>query len=264
MSVSPPCYPSCADIVLGMEERDIIISAFAGGGKMSCKKEVAKFKEPPHLITVPGGTSSGFRKTALSYRKNNTILDNLFRDKAKNIKPRRVAMITFADGWSWSTEVLRAKLDIPRIDTIIVMDGIHTRSLNGWYNFAKLAAFGKPRLFMAHTQIKPSCVSAKATNTNIIDSVFPKIKGRLNVPRYIWDAALEKPISVYSKSEHPKTKMYQKDPLHTLEVVGNVVRVEYEGSKAQDHTYNAQYVQPRFWEWLRNLWDDPESGVRFG
>jgi hypothetical protein len=85
----------------------------------------------------------------------------------------------------------------------------------------------------------------------------------ITIPTYVWDVDLEKPISIYSKIERPKTKIYHDDPLHTYEAVGNVVRVEYEGGKAQDHIYNAQYAQPRYWEWVRNLWKDPNYGVKY-
>jgi hypothetical protein len=88
-------------------ERDIIISAFACGGKMSCKKEAEKFAEPPLVLTVPGGSSSGFRKTGMKYKKNNTILDNFLKAKAKNVTPRRICLVTFSAGWAWSTEILR-------------------------------------------------------------------------------------------------------------------------------------------------------------
>jgi hypothetical protein len=250
-----------------MAERDIIISAFACGGKMSCKKEAAKFKDPPLVLTVPGGSSSGFRKTGLKYKKGNTILDNFLKDKAKNVTPRRVALVSFSAGWAWSTEVLRTKLDPERIDTVIVMDGIHTRNLDGWFRYAELCVKGGSKLFMAHTQIKPPFVSSTATNTKIIDSVRSKAsKGQplITIPSYVWDVDLEKPVSIYSKIENPKTKIYQDDPLHTFEAVGNVVRVEYEGGKAQDHIYNAQYAQPRYWQWLRELWDDPNYGVKYG
>jgi hypothetical protein len=251
-----------------MEERDIIISAFACGGKMSCQKEAEKFAEPPLVLTVPGGSSSGFRKTGMKYKSGNTILDNFLKDKAKNVKPRRICLVTFSAGWAWSTEVLRTKLDPSRIDTVIVMDGIHTRSLDGWFRYAELCVKGGkngPKLFMAHTQIKPPFVSSKTTNTNIINSAREVDDGSwlITVPTYVWDVDLEKPISVYSKIENPKTKIFQDDPLHTFEAVGNVVRVEYEGGKAQDHIYNAQYSQPRYWEWLRNLWKDPNAGVRY-
>ena len=235
---------------------------------MSCKTESEKFKDPPYLITVPGGSSSGFRKTGMKYKKNNSILDNFLKAKAKNIKPRRICMITFSAGWAWSTEVLRTKLDPARIDTVVVMDGIHTRSLDGWYRFAELALRGGPngpRLFMAHTQIKPPFVSSKTTNTKIIDSARSKANKNylITIPTYIWDADLEKPVSIYSKIENPKTKIYHDDPIDTFEAVGSIARVEYKGGKAQDHIYNAQYTQPRFWHWLRDLWADPNSGVRY-
>lgn len=246
-----------------MEERDVIVSAFNCGGKMSCKKEAEKFKEPPLTLNVPGGSSSGFRATASQYRAKNSVLDNFFAKN--NVKPRRVCLISFSAGWAWTTEVLRAKLDVPRIDTIIVMDGIHTPSLAGWYSYAELAAKGgkdAPKLWMAHTQIKPPFVSAKTTNTKIVDHVSTcGTNDVITIPSYIALAKLDSPVRVYSNIEKPKYKMFHKDPLTEMQAIGNVVRFEYEGGRAQDHIYNAQYTQPRFWQWLRETWKDKGTGV---
>jgi len=251
-----------------MDERDVIVSAFNCGGKMSCKKEAEKFAEPPLTLSVPGGSSSGFRTTASQYRAKNSVLKNFF---AKHkVKPRRVCLISFSAGWAWTTEVLRAKLDVPRIDTIIVMDGIHTSALTGWYNYAELAAKGgkdAPKLWLAHTQIKPPFVSAKTTNTKIIDharAVVPEGEDNLlAIPGEVWGVRLDEPIRVYSKIESPKYKTYPEDPLEAFEQIGNVARFEYEGGRAQDHIYNAQYAQPRYWEWLRRIWKNKNAGVRW-
>jgi hypothetical protein len=251
-----------------MDERDVIVSAFNCGGKMSCTKEAEKFAEPPLTLNVPGGSSSGFRATASQYRANNSVLDGFFTKH--KVKPRRVCLISFSAGWAWTTEVLRAKLDIPRIDTIIVMDGIHTPSLAGWFSYAELAAKGgnkAPKLWMAHTQIKPPFVSAKTTNTKIIDHARATVpegeKNLLTIPSEVWGVRLEKSITVYSKIENPKNKIYHEDPLASFEQIGNIARFEYEGNRAQDHIYNAQYAQPRYWEWLRRIWKDKDAGVRW-
>jgi len=256
-------------ISMGKEKRDVIVAAFACGGKMNCKKEADAFAEPPLVINVPGGSSSGFTQTAQSYRRKSSILENFLLAKMPaKYEPRRICMITFSAGWAWSTQVLRTNKDPDRIDTVIVMDGIHTRSLKAWENFAIMAGRGgddAPKLWMAHTQIKPPFVSAKKTNTNIIDTARAAVGDdtpELAIPNYIWDAELKNaPISVYSKIERPTTKLYHKDPLDTFEHVGNVARFEYEGGRAQDHIYNAQYTQPRFWQWLRELWSDSTRGV---
>ena len=255
-----------------MEERDIIVAAFACGGKMKCRNEAEKFSEPPLVINVPGGSSAGFTKTAQTFRAQNSVLDNFFasRREMKKIKPRRVCIVSFSAGWAWTTGVLRAKKDIERIDTVIVMDGIHTPSLNAWFDFATLAAQGgnnSPKLWLVHTQIKPPFVSAKTTNTKIIDTARERVGDdtpEIAIPDYIWDAQIENsPISIYSKIEKPRHKLYHTDPLETFEHVGNVARFEYTGGKAQDHIYNAQYTQPRFWQWLREVWANSTSGVFF-
>ena len=233
---------------------------------MNCKKEAEKFAEPPVVLMVPGGSSSGFRKTALNFKSNNSILDSFFASKLTKVKPRRVCLVSFSAGWAWSTEVLRAKKDIDRVDSTIVMDGIHTSNLNAWYSYAEKAAVGgldSPKLWLAHTQIKPKYVSTKTTNTKIIDHARSTVSNSelLTIPAYVWDVTLESPISVYSKIERPKTKIYHTDPLGSFESIGNVARFEYEGNRAQDHIYNAHYVQPRFWNWLRDLWSNPKSGI---
>lgn len=249
-----------------MDSKDVIISAFACGGKMNCAQEAAKFKDPPVVLTVPGGSSSGFVATANQHRRQNSILNSFL----KSVKPRRVCLLSFSAGWAWSTEVLKATLDLPRIDTVMVMDGIHTPNLAPWFEFAKRAGKGgsnNPKLWMAHTQIKPPFVSSKITNQKITD--FAKqnspegLDNLITAPEYITFAQLQEPISIFSNIENPKTKVFQKDTLVEFEQVGNVVRFEYEGSRAQDHIYNAQYVQPRFWEWLRNIWDDVDEGIRY-
>lgn len=251
-----------------MEKKDVIIAAFACGGKMKCTKEAEKFADPPVIINVPGGSSSGFRATAQSYRKNNTVLENFLNAKLKKATPRRICLVTFSAGWAWATDVLKAPKDVDRIDTIIVMDGIHTRNLNSWVNFANRAALGgddAPKLWMAHTQIKPPFVSTKITNTTIIDTVRATVGNdtpEMPIPEYIWSANIENPpISIYSKIERPRRKLYHIDPLYTFEHVGNVARFEYDGGRAQDHIYNAMYAQPRFWQWLRAIWKNPNQGV---
>jgi len=252
-----------------MAERDVIIAAFACGGKMNCKAESKKFKEIPIIINVPGGSSSGFKKTAQAFRAKNSILNQflLSRKELKNVKIRRVCLLSFSAGWAWSTEVLRAKKDLERIDTVIVMDGIHTPNLKAWNAFAGLASIGglnAPKLWMAHTQIKPPFISAKTTNSKIMGTLYSENTTGMTIPEYIWKAELENtPISVYSKIESPKNKLYHKDPLLTFEHIGNAARFEYEGGRAQDHIFNAQYTQPRFWRWLREVWTDPEHGVHW-
>lgn len=241
--------------------RDIIITAFSCGGKMKCKKEALLFKDPPLILNIPGGSKDGFIKTAKSIKDKGSILDPLFN--AKNINPRRVCLISFDVGWSWVTEVLRCKKDLSRIDTILIIDGIHTSSLQAWIKYAKLAVEGDSRLWMVHTQNQPAQgTSARTTNAKIAKRVKLELP-IITVPDYILNVEpFEKPITIYSKHDTPKRKIYQKDSLCLFEQYGNLVRFEYQGNKTQDQIYTTQYVQPIFWKWLRELWE-AEDGVLF-
>lgn len=219
------------------------------------------------MINVPGGSVDGFVKTAAKYKEKSSILNNLFAQSLpKNIKPKRVALISFSHGWSWSTQVLRCKKDISRIDSVIVMDGINTPSLKAWNDYAKLASEGgnnSPKLWMAHTQVKPEKgPSTKNTNAKIIKSCQVDSNTNIKVPNHIAKLKLDKPIKVYCNAVKPHHKIYMKDSLINTDIVGNVVRCEYEGSMPQDLTYNSQYVQPRFWEWLRQVWEK-DAGVKY-
>ena len=242
-----------------MNKQDVIVTAFACGGKMKCRKEAEKFKEPPIILNVPGGSIEGFVKTAQTFRAKNSVLDNFFasRRELKKIQPRRVCIVSFSDGDAWTTSVLRANKDIKRIDTAIVMDGVHTHNLKAWIDFAKLAAVGEnaPKLWLAHTQL------TKKTNAKIVEKVNNTNNQQIIIPDYIKNAQIENSISVYSKTERPKHKLYHIDPLCSFESFGNVARFEYDGNKEQDQIYNAQYTQPRFWQWLREIWADPTTGV---
>lgn len=254
-----------------MERKDIIITAFSCGGKMKCKKEAETFKEPPIVLSVPGGSEEGFIQTARDFRAKNSILDSFLKSKLKNnIQPRRICLVSFDIGWAWTTQILRSKRDIGRIDTIIVIDGIHTTSLKAWIDFARKTAKGgdqSPKLWLAHTQGKlKRSVSAKTTNAKIFRQARPKSSGMTvaTVPDYIFCVSkFQKPITVYSKDETPKRKIYHSDPLDCYEQHGNLVRCEYEGNTKQDHIYAAQYVQPRFWRWLRDMWYNINTGVVF-
>ncbi|NJO18549.1 MAG: hypothetical protein HC877_23310 [Thioploca sp.] len=115
----------------------------------------------------------------------------------------------------------------------------------------------------AHTQIVPPFVSAKTTNKELIDyaqTIYSNSEP-ITIPSYVISYDIEKPINIYS-SVTKNTKIFDKDTLVEFGVVGNVGRFEFSGNTPQDHIYIAQYVQPRFWNWLRDLWQTNE-GVYF-
>lgn len=244
--------------------QDVIVSSFACGGKMKCSKEIEAFSEPPALISVSGGSIDGFVETAQSYNKNDSILDGFLSAKLKGIVPRRICLVSFSDGWSWISSVLKCKKDIDRIDTIIVVDGIYTFN-KCWVDFANKAAKGNsPKLWLAHCSRKvDNCVTPKTTNNRIYNAANTNGKGA-KIPTYILNVELEKiPTTIYSKDEIPRHKLYHEDTLIQAKSKGNLVLLSYDGDKIQDQIYLQQYVQPRLWRWLREIWTDPDVGVCF-
>lgn len=251
-----------------MESRDIIISVNACGGKMKCQVEAQKFNCPPIVLTVPGGSADGFRKTAQAHRKNHTVLDSFLavmlgrKGLSKKVKPRRICLVSWGEGWTWISEVLQAKKDVPRIDTVLVMNG--ASSSKAWLEFAARCEgrMNSSKLWLVHNQIK----KVEPANKRIFKAVTDR-NVRINIPSYIGSGGAAGcvsegfPIRVYSKTETPKTKFFHHDPLMEVERAGNVARFEYGGNSAHDELYLAHHVQPRFWHWLRDLWKDPYSGV---
>lgn len=246
-----------------MESRDIIISANACGGKMKCKAEAEKFDSPPVVLTVPGGSADGFRKTAQAHRRKHSVLDNFLsvmlgrKGLAKKVKPRRVCLISLGDGWTWISQVLQAKRDADRIDTVLVMNG--ASASKAWLDFAVRAEPdpNAPKLWLVHNQIK----KVEPANKRIM-SVIKARNIRAVAPVSLNVTSYELfPIRVYSKTETPKTKFYHHDPLMEVDRAGNAARYEYGGHTVHDELYIAHYVQPRFWHWLRELWKAPDYGV---
>lgn len=243
-------------------KRDVIVSILACGGKMSCHKQAQEFESLPHVLNInsstgpTGGTAGGFRSVAKELKSKGSILGPLFRNQ--NIKPNRVCLISYLCGWSFIHEVLKTD-DYKYIDTIIVLEGLNTRSVNPWIQYANVG-----RLWMAQTEATHKTASSRVTAKNIACD-FPN-EVIVDFPG-ITDIVLDKSISIYSKTETPKTKIFQEDPfikeqsLVTRDSYGNVACLQYRGKQAQDQTYIQQYVQPRLWKELRELWKNPDGIV---
>lgn len=246
-------------------ERDVIISILACGGKMSCRKQASEFDNPPAVINInsstgislgTGGTASGFKSVAKDLKSGGSILRPLF--KSQNIKPKRVCLISYMYGWSFIHEVLKTD-DYKHIDTVIVLEGLNTRSVDPWIRYANIG-----RLWMAQTESPHKISSSKSTAKKIacdfINEIIVDFPG-------VTDVELNKPISIYSKTEIPKTKIFQKDPfikdqsLVTEESYGNVACLQYKGKRSQDQIYIQQYVQPRLWQALKECWNSEDGKI---
>jgi hypothetical protein len=231
---------------------------------MKCTVEANKFSQPPVVLTVPGGSSEGFRRTAQGYRLNHSVLDRFLsvhlgrKGLFNKIRPRRICLVSFGDGWPWVAEILRSKKDVPRIDTVLMINGITTRSLKAWTDFAAKAESraNAPRLWLVHNRLN----GVTPAHKRIIKAASSGVQ--VVVPNYISNSGDDFfPIKVYSKNERPKTKLFHHDPLVEVDRAGNVARFEYAGNTEHDELYLVHHVQPRFWRWLRDLWKDPYSGV---
>jgi hypothetical protein len=247
-----------------MVGRDIIISALACGGKMSCRKQAAEFENPPVVIninssngiTTGGGTVDGFRKAAAEYKKqgNGSIIQGVLNTQ-KISQPNRIALVSYLDGWSFVNEVVKSD-DFTRIDTVIVFEGLNTKSarlFQQWEAFAD-----KKKLVLVYSQMSHKTASSKSACSKIV-TPFTNEK-ELELPDYIKDPLWEKSISIYSKTEILKTKIYHTDTLVNSWYSKSIMALEYSGKQSQDQTYIQQYVQPRIWQWLREQWKDPTTG----
>jgi hypothetical protein len=247
-----------------MVKRDVIISALACGGKMSCRKQAAEFEDPPIVININsstgistgGGTIDGFKKAAAEYKKhgNGSILQGVLNTQ-KNLQPNRVALVSYLDGWSFINEVIKSD-DFTHIDTIIVLEGLNTRSsslLQQWEDFAD-----KKKLVLVYSQITHKTVSSKSACSKIVTPFINEKE--LELPEYIKAPMWDKSISIYSKTEMFKTKIYHTDTLVNSWYSKSIMALEYSGKQSHDQTYIQQYVQPRIWQWLREQWKDPTTG----
>ena len=250
-----------------MAKKDVIISALACGGKMSCSKEAQKFRKPPEVININssngvsthGGTVQGFRKAAAEYKKNGngSIIDGVLSTK-KNLEANRICLVSYLDGWSFINEIVKSDLDYELIDTIILLEGLNTRSnvaLRAWNRYV---THTDGSLIMACTEAKHKTAPSKTMSKKVYllsDSRKPDATAETWIPSYIQDAKLDKSISIYSKAETPKTKIFHEDTLKGAYTNYGTTLLEYSGNKTQDQTYIQQYVQPRIWRWLKESWE---------
>jgi hypothetical protein len=256
------------------QKRDVIISALACGGKMSCRKQAAEFDDPPLVININSSigvptnnaTVRGFRKTASAVRSHlsgcgSSVLRTLF--SSQKVEPRRVALVSYLEGWSFIHEILKTD-DAARIDTIIVLDGINTKSLGPWFRYLDgYCLTGPSKLWLAtsHSAHK----TAKSLGVGVRLTKETDETWQVPLPEYITNVDLGTGVSIYSKDENPKTKIFQQDTLREqVNIVspkgGGFSFLGYEGKLKQDQTYVQQYVQPRLWKRLAEQWKDPTTG----
>jgi len=246
-----------------MDERDVIISVLGCGGKMSCAKEAKKFKNPPLVVNINssggistgGGTVQGFRKAAKEYKTNGSIIDGIL--EKHNVTPRRICLVSYLDGWSFIHEIL--KVEPERVCEVICLEGLNTKSTSVWSDYA--FEVGHDIIF-AYTERTHKTASSRSAAMSVMKDLvagdtgyFDKQNKRKILEHSPDSDDLKKSISIYSKNETPKTKIYHKDPILKSYRVQGVQSFLFSGKKLQDQTYIQQYVQPKLWEVLKRKWD---------
>lgn len=245
------------------KKENIIISVSACGGKMNCRKQAAEFSNPPVVININssngagistgGATIQGFKDAAKAYKEGQkNILDNiLLKSNIKN--PEKICLISYLDGWSFIHEILKTqakqKYDFSNDNiTIIILEGLNSRNLDCWKYYLKTGG----NLWLAYTERTHKIISCKAAAQNLLKNCR---KTNNEIPEYITSLDFDKSVSIYSKQEQPKTKIYHSDPFIKGVNKGNLCCLQYGGKQLQDQTYIQQYVQPRLWRWLKEKWE---------
>jgi hypothetical protein len=249
--------------------RDVILTAFANSSQAPCDKWALKyFKEPPIVLTVPGGGGPEFRAACIRWAKTG----DLFRAALKELKPEfkdveigRRGLCTFSVGWAFAEELLKFEAERNRLSAFLLEDGCHANDLKNWILFATRAANMEATMIMAHTLIVPPFVSTSKTNSEIFKKASEANSNAQDKPmveeappEYILNAQLPTSGITIKLGASPnlpaESKTWTKDPLLDWENRGNLTRLRFSGTGRCDHRYIAWYVAERLWQWLGQSW----------
>ena len=239
---------------------DICLTAFACSSAAPCGQWAKDyFASPPAVVWVPGNSSSQFEQVG-QMAANDVVAWSAAHARCKADDVGRIAVVTFSAGWGFCYRLLKSAAARSRIDAIILLDGLHTRDLDGVKSFCAEAARGGPMLVMAHSQIVPPYVSSTVTNTEVMGAAYATgLQGCSVAPDYVSAAVLDgAPITLGNQYGH---QTFDHDPLVQQDNVGSAWCLEYEGNNAGIHIYISTHVAPRMWRWLGERWNQPE-GIR--
>jgi hypothetical protein len=259
-------------------ERDVILTAYACSPQAPCSQWAEEFfTEAPLVLRVPGSPGTFLKKgrqwaaTGDAFR---AALDELV--PGHRVQIRRRGLVTFSGGWQLGHQILLKEQD--RLDAYILEEGIHSRDLDHWVNFATRAANGDAWMAMAHSQIAPPYVSTKETNETVFRraverndaSEAPRTKLE-ELPDYLANPEIPedgiritvsavKDLSSGKVVLPAQTKVWDKDCLESWDNRGNLYLFEYAGNDRSDHCYIAWHVAPRLWKLLADRWREVPAG----
>lgn len=270
-----------------MEQKDVIVSAFAVPPKRADRQIAMPFEDWPDAPEVVGvdadytkgatSDAAGFAQAAENYRDSDGyILRRLLRQRLADVQVRRIALVGFSAGGTFLSKVLQGP-DAEHIDVVVVLDGMHIQkvyggnfhgpSLSPWANFGVRAARGAidgmgPLMVVTHTHIKQDAArEALVGNTNdsalaVLNTV---VANAPDAPRMGYDPGLliapPPPPAVtitvnrpISPAESvPITRTWEAMPEPDIRGKGNFYVLDYGGDNEADHVFQARYVQGAAW-----------------
>lgn len=259
-----------------MAKKDVVLAAYACSSLAPCTRWAKElFHDEPLVLSVPGSGET-FTRKGKQWAATGDAFKAAISEMApqyKNLEIGRRAMVTFSIGWQLGHELLKSPRERSLLNAYILEDGLHSKELDHWVEYATRAANTDAWMVMAHSRIKPPFVSARETNTEVFrraqerndqDPVAPKMFYEA-LPDYV--ANPEMPdggvrISVGAIKDAQGmvtvpayTKVWDKDPLAIWESRGNLWRLEYDGNDRPDHIFIAQEVAHRVWRMLADHWN---------
>lgn len=237
--------------------KDLIFAAYSCSALAPCRKWASAFFDNyPTVLEIPGNGSVVFSQAG-------TIIGNDLQgwlERRGHDDPDRIAVVTFSAGWGFVHSLLATQAR-ERIDTILLLDGLHTKErLEPWFEFGSRAARGGPQqplLAMFHSQIVPPYVSAKAACQKVYSGAIARLETYSALSETPPD-----PLPTKVQFDRPRrivtsygSRIWTDEPLATWQGVGNLYRFEYAGNDAATHVYIAQHVQPLAWQMLADRWN---------
>jgi len=258
-----------------MPARDVILTAYACSSQAPCSKWAKLFDEEPIILAVPGSGGT-FLKKGRQWGATGDAFRAALRELApehKDVEIRRRGLVTFSAGWQLGHHMLLNTKEQELLDAYILEDGLHSKDLDHWVNFATRAANGDAWMALAHSQIVPPFVSTKETNEEVFRraverndmSSAPRTKLEA-LPDYLANPEIPSDgvkITVSAVKDTSgkvvmpaQTKVWEKDCLVSWDNRGNLYLFEYAGNDRPDHCYIAWNVAPRLWKLLAEHWNE--------
>ena len=245
---------------------DVILTCFACSPASPCQIWAnSYFKDPPIVLNIPGQGGGDFRNKIRAWAKTGDVFTAALHElapmavAAPNFKLGRRGLVTFSAGWTAAEELLKISSERDRLDAALILDGIHTKELDPFVQFATRAANMEAFMVMAHSAIIPPFISSTKTNSKIFlaaeenntnaEEYYPMTEEA--PPDYITHAVLESPITI--KSVYGTTT-WKEDPFDGWSNRGNLNCLAYKGDTAETHIYIARHVAERCWKWLGQEW----------